>query len=173
MRQLAWGVGVVTLAACAMAPMASSQTKTGTVDVLTASSLAAHTTANIAAAKKTEKGEVSEILTRYPGHYILLSSRSKSGGAEFHGHYSDILIVLDGSGTELTGGTIVDPKQGANGEITGLRLEGATPHPLHKGDVIHLPPGTPHQAIVAPGKTLTLFVVKVEKLDDATVTTAK
>lgn len=178
MGRLTWVVGVVALTGCAMVPMAWSQgTKTqaasGAVDVLTASNLAAHAAANVAAAKKTEKGEVSEILTRYPGHYMLLSSRSKSGTAEFHAHYSDVLIVLDGEGTELTGGTIVEPKHGPNGEITGLRLEGATSHPLHKGDVVHLPPGTPHQAIVAPGKTLTLFVIKVEKLAGATVTTAK
>jgi mannose-6-phosphate isomerase-like protein (cupin superfamily) len=164
MRRLTWAVVVVALTGGAMAwsQGTAAQAAPGAVDVLTASSLAAHTAANVAAARKNEKGEVSEILAKYPGHYMLLSSRVKSGGAEFHGHYSDVLIVLDGAGTELTGGTIVDPKEGANGERTGLRLEGATAHVLHKGDVLHLPAGTPHQAIVAPGKTLTLFVIKVE-----------
>jgi mannose-6-phosphate isomerase-like protein (cupin superfamily) len=103
----------------------------------------------------------------------MISARSKSGGAEVHAHFSDFLIVVDGEGTELTGGTVVEPKEGADGETRGLRLEGATSHALHKGDVIHIPAGTPHQAIEAPGQTLTLFVIKVETPSVATGTAAK
>jgi len=34
---------------------------------------------------------------------------------------------------------------------------------LHKGDVLHIPAGTPHQAIEAPGQSITIFVIKVEE----------
>ncbi|HEX4156756.1 MAG TPA: hypothetical protein VHY48_14210 [Acidobacteriaceae bacterium] len=107
-------------------------------------------------------GSAGITLSRYPGHYIMLTARTASGGAELHKHFADFLFVIDGEGTELTGGTIVDPKEGANGEVRGTRLEGATPHVLHKGDVIHIPAGTPHQSIEPPGQTITIFVVKVE-----------
>lgn len=112
---------------------------------------------------KSGSGSVGITLSRYPGHYTMLTARSKSGGAEVHGHFADFLIVVDGEGTELTGGTVVDPKTNPNDEIRGTRLEGATPHVLHKGDVIHIPAGTPHQAIEAPGQTITIFVIKVEE----------
>jgi mannose-6-phosphate isomerase-like protein (cupin superfamily) len=130
-------------------------------DVLQLPQLAARAKALLAQARK-ENGSVSLTLSRYPGHYTMLSARTTSGGGEVHTRVSDFLIVIDGEGTELTGGTMVDPKPGDNGEIRGTRLEGATPHVLHKGDVIHIPAGTPHQAIVAPGQSITLFVIKVE-----------
>lgn len=112
---------------------------------------------------KNGNGSTGITLSRYPGHYTMLTARSKSGGAEVHGHFADFLIVVDGEGTELTGGTVVDPRNQPNGEIRGTRLDGATPHVLHKGDIIHIPAGTPHQAIEAPGQTITIFVIKVEQ----------
>ena len=108
-------------------------------------------------------GSAGITLARYNGHYTMLTARTASGGAELHGHFSDFLIVVDGEGTEMTGGTIVDRKEGANGEVRGKTLEGATPHVLHKGDVIHIPAGTPHQAIEAPGQSITIYVIKVEE----------
>lgn len=108
-------------------------------------------------------GSAGITLAHYPGHYTMLTARIASGGAEQHNHFADFLFVVDGEGTELTGGTIVDPREGAGGEVRGKRLEGATPHLLHKGDVIHIPAGTPHQSIEAPGQTITIYVVKVEE----------
>jgi quercetin dioxygenase-like cupin family protein len=71
--------------------------------------------------------------------------------------------VIAGEGTELTGGTLLNPKDQPDGEVRGTGVEGATPHILHKGDVIHIPAGTPHQAIEAPGQTITIYVVKVRE----------
>ncbi|HEX5283636.1 MAG TPA: hypothetical protein VFW30_05915 [Bryocella sp.] len=107
-------------------------------------------------------GSAGITLANYKGHYTMLTARTGSGGGELHAHYSDFLIVLDGEGTEMTGGTMVDPKEGPNGETRGKTLEGATPHVLHKGDVIHIPAGTPHQAIEAPGQSIVIYVIKVE-----------
>jgi mannose-6-phosphate isomerase-like protein (cupin superfamily) len=112
---------------------------------------------------RSGSGSAGITLARYNRHYTMLTARTASGGAELHGHYADFLFVIDGEGTEMTGGTIVDPKPGENGEVRGKTLEGATPHVLHKGDVIHIPAGTPHQAIEAPGQTITIFVIKVEE----------
>lgn len=117
-------------------------------------------------------GSAGITLARYNGHYTMLTARTASGGAELHQRFSDFLFVVDGEGTEMTGGTIVDRKEGANGEIRGKTLEGATPHVLHKGDVIHIPAGTPHQSIEAPGQTITIYVVKVEAPSTAVTNTA-
>ena len=112
---------------------------------------------------KAGNGSAGITLAEYNGHHTMLTARVKSGGAEQHTHFADFLIVVDGEGTELTGGTIVDRKDGPNGEIHGTKLEGATAHVLHKGDVIHIPAGTPHQAIEAPGQSITIYVIKVEE----------
>ena len=105
-------------------------------------------------------GSAGATLTRLPNQYTMLTTRDRSGGAELHGLWCDYLIVLQGEGVELTGGSIVDRREEADREVRGARLEGAESHPLHKGDVIFIPAGTPHQAIEAPGQNLTLFVIK-------------
>ena len=115
-------------------------------------------------------GSAGTTLARYDGHYTMLTARTASGGAELHQNWADFLIVLDGEGTEMTGGTIVDRKDGPNGETRGKTLEGATAHVLHKGDVIHIPAGTPHQAIEAPGQSITIYVIKVQAPETATGT---
>ena len=112
-------------------------------------------------------GSAGITLGHFAGHYTMLTARTASGGAELHGHWSDFLIVVDGEGTEMTGGTIVDRKDGPNGEVKGKTLEGATPHVLHKGDIMHIPAGTPHQAIEAPGQTITIYVIKVRTTEGA------
>lgn len=108
-------------------------------------------------------GSAAITLANYAGHYTMLTARTKSGGGELHGHYADFLFVIAGEGTEWTGGTLVNPKEQPDGEVRGTGVEGATPHLLHKGDVIHIPAGTPHQAIEAPGQTITIYVVKVRE----------
>ncbi len=110
-------------------------------------------------------GSSAITLANYKGHYTMLTARTKSGGGELHQHYADFLFVIAGEGTELTGGTLLNPKDQPDGEVRGTGVEGATPHILHKGDVIHIPAGTPHQAIEAPGQTITIYVVKVRELE--------
>lgn len=151
------------LAALSQTPVAPAQPEIQTApEVLNFAELAERGKALLDKARQGS-GSAGITLSRYPGHYTMLTARTASGGAELHKHFADFLFVIDGEGTELTGGTIVDPKEGANGEVRGKRLEGATPHILHKGDVIHIPAGTPHQSIEAPGQMITIFVVKVEQ----------
>jgi mannose-6-phosphate isomerase-like protein (cupin superfamily) len=109
------------------------------------------------------KGSAGITLANYNGHHTMLTARVKSGGAEQHMHFADFLIVVAGEGTELTGGTMVDRKEGPGGENHGTRLDGATAHPLHKGDILHIPAGVPHQSIEAPGQTITIYVIKVQE----------
>ena len=106
------------------------------------------------------KGSAGTTLTKFPTQYTMLTTRTASGGAELHTLWSDYLIILAGDGVELTGGTMVARQEGAGGEVRGTRLEGATSHPLHAGDILFIPAGTPHQAIEAPGQSLSVFVIK-------------
>ncbi len=163
----------MTYAACALAcaammgarnasAQAGQPAITTTPEVLNFNELAQRGKALLDKAR-SGNGSAGITLANYNGHYTMLTARTASGGAEMHGRYADFLIVIDGEGTEMTGGTIVDRKDGANGETRGKTLEGATAHVLHKGDVIHIPAGTPHQAIEAPGQSITIYVIKVEE----------
>lgn len=93
----------------------------------------------------------------------MLTVRNASGGAEVHEHYADIFFVVDGEATLTSGGTVVDPKTTAPGEIRGNSVSGGVQQKLGKGDVIHISPNTPHQLTIAKGKSFTYFVVKVKE----------
>lgn len=136
-----------------------SQPSAGTVQLWTSNDLSQQAKALLAQATASN-GSAGATLTRLPNQYTMLTTRNRSGGAEQHSKWCDYLIVLDGEGTELTGGTIIDSHEEADGEVRGTRLEGAQSHALHKGDIIFVPAGTPHQAIQAQGQSLTLFVIK-------------
>jgi len=156
--------GGIMLFGCgrAVAQEAAKPVITTTPEVLNFAELAERGKALLDKAR-AGSGSAGITLANYKGHYTMLTARTGSGGGELHARYSDFLIVLDGEGTEMTGGTMVEPKEGANGEIRGKTLEGATPHLLHKGDLIHIPAGTPHQAIEAPGQSIIIYVIKVEE----------
>jgi mannose-6-phosphate isomerase-like protein (cupin superfamily) len=168
MRQLVWVVGIIALAACSIVSPASAQgtkVKARVADLLTPSDFARLGAEQLAAAAKSPSGTASVTLATYPGHKTMLIARTKDGVAEVHANYADFLIVLEGEGTELVGGTVVDPKPQPDGETRGLRVEGATSHRLRKGDVIHIPAGIPHQTLLAPGQSMTVYAIKVATPD--------
>ena len=59
------------------------------------------------------------------------------------------------------GGTVVEGKTTAPGEIRGSGITGGTEIKMVAGDVIHIPAKIPHQMKLAPGAKVTYFVVKV------------
>ena len=108
-------------------------------------------------------GSASETLTRYPHHYTMLAFRNRAGGGELHERDADLFYVLDGHSTIMTGGELVNPKSVAPGEVRADSVKGGRSQELHPGDVVHIPAGMPHQMRVAPGDTVTYFVVKIEE----------
>jgi mannose-6-phosphate isomerase-like protein (cupin superfamily) len=113
----------------------------------------------------TGNGSASETLSTYPRHFTMLAYRSRSGTGELHQHFADIFSIVDGHATLLTGGQLIDPKVLRPGEITGTAVQRGSVQELHAGDIVHIPAGMPHQMLVAPGDTVTYFVVKVEEID--------
>jgi hypothetical protein len=56
---------------------------------------------------------------------------------------TDIIYVVEGSTTFVTGGTVVDGKTTAPDEIRGATVRDGATRRLVKGDVIIVPNGTP------------------------------
>jgi mannose-6-phosphate isomerase-like protein (cupin superfamily) len=79
------------------------------------------------------------------GNYMVHASRRDAAGqAEVHLKDADVIYVLEGATTFVTGGTVVDPKTTAPDEIRGTAVENGETRRLGKGDVIIVPRGTPH-----------------------------
>jgi glc operon protein GlcG len=93
-------------------------------------------------------------------YMVHASRRDGSGQAEVHARDADIIYVLDGSATLVTGGTVVEPKTTARDEVRGRGIEGGEARSLEEGDVVIIPAGTPHWFEKVPGR-FTYYVVKV------------
>jgi quercetin dioxygenase-like cupin family protein len=93
---------------------------------------------------------------------VQAGHRVAPGGAEIHEKDTDIFYILEGSATFITGGTAVEPKTTAPGEIRGKEITGGEEHHLAKGDVIVIPNGVPHWFKEVNG-TFVYYVVKVSK----------
>jgi mannose-6-phosphate isomerase-like protein (cupin superfamily) len=92
---------------------------------------------------------------------FMVAHREGSGQAEFHEKQADIMFISTGQATMVYGGTIVEGKTTAPGEIRGASITGGTEVNLGPGDVLHIPAKTPHQMKLAPGTQVTYFVTKV------------
>ncbi len=93
-------------------------------------------------------------------YMVHASHRDKAGVAEIHELDTDIIYVLDGTATFVTGGTAVEPKTTAPNEIRGSAIEGGVTRKLVKGDVIIVPNGVPHWFKEA-SNPFNYYVVKV------------
>ena len=77
-------------------------------------------------------------------YMVHTSRRDKPGLAEIHTLDTDIIYVMEGAATFVTGRTAVETKEIAPNEIRGSRIEGGDTRQLVKGDVIIVPTGVPH-----------------------------
>ncbi|HSE42681.1 MAG TPA: heme-binding protein [Acidobacteriota bacterium] len=99
-------------------------------------------------------------LTEVDDYKVHASHRDGAGTAEVHVRDVDIIYVLEGSATFVTGGTVVDGKTTAPGEIRGASIQGGEVRQISPGDVIVVPNGTPHWFKTVKGP-LNYYVVKV------------
>jgi glc operon protein GlcG len=94
-------------------------------------------------------------------NYMVHASRREAPGqVEVHTRDTDIIYLLDGSTTFVTGGTMVDGKNISADEIRGTSVKGGDTRRISKGDVIIVPKGTPHWFKEVQGPVL-YYVVKV------------
>jgi glc operon protein GlcG len=93
-------------------------------------------------------------------YMVHASHRDGPGMAEVHTLDADIIHVLEGSATFVTGGTVEDAKPTAPGEIRGTAISNGEERLVSTGDVLIVPAGTPHWFKSVPGP-LYYYVVKV------------
>ena len=101
-------------------------------------------------------------------HYLSILHRGGNSWAESHDQKADFYIMLEGSGTLLLGGKMVDAIQaeGRPGEWRAPRLENPRRIEARKGDLINIPVKTPHQWDLTEGESVTYVIVKVVERDE-------
>lgn len=93
-------------------------------------------------------------------YMVHASRREQPGEGEVHGRDTDVIHVLSGTATFVTGGTLVDGRTVEPDELRGPSIRGGEERRLTAGDVVVVPAGTPHWFKDVPGP-LTYYVVKV------------
>jgi len=91
---------------------------------------------------------------------VHASHRSGPGQVEIHTHDTDIIHVLKGQATLVTGGTVVAAQTVQPEEIRGTSVQGGEARRITAGDVVVVPNGVPHWFRDVPGP-LDYYVVKV------------
>jgi mannose-6-phosphate isomerase-like protein (cupin superfamily) len=137
----------------------------------------------MAAVQKTAASPVSDQAIRVVGinnEYnvsIGVVHRAKraatdTGGAIEHSQITEVYHVISGNGTLVTGGTITNPTESAatsqvvtvlNGPSTGgPAVENGTSRQLGPGDVVIIPPNTPHWFKEITSDQIVYLVVRVD-----------
>ena len=101
-------------------------------------------------------------LVAAPDLTVTGSHRDKAGQVEVHEKETDVIYIIEGDATFVTGGTVVGQKQTRPGQFVGTDVQGGEIHKLTKGDVIVVPAGIPHWFKEVP-KSVNYYVVKVLK----------
>ena len=96
------------------------------------------------------------------GAYKLDAGRREGPGeVEYHAHTVDVMHVVQGTATVLTGGEMIGVRSAGDSELRADSVTGGHAHELTVGDVLAIPAGVPHQFTEVYDPFL-YFVVKVE-----------
>ncbi len=121
----------------------------------------AHAAEMIPQARPT--GSAGDFIARYGNLGVEISVRTANGVGELHNNFDDLMIVQEGKATLVTGGSLVDPKPGADGEVRGSSVKGGESKSIGVGDVVIVPAGVPHQILLAPGTVYKSLVAKIKE----------
>jgi len=101
-------------------------------------------------------------LVTAPDLTVTGSHRDKPGQVEVHDKETDVIYMIEGDATFVTGGTAVGLTKTKAGQSVGSEIKDGEAHHLSKGDVIVVPAGIPHWfKEVRP--SVSYYVVKVIK----------
>jgi mannose-6-phosphate isomerase-like protein (cupin superfamily) len=97
-----------------------------------------------------------------PGYKVLMIQRDKTGEAEVHMEMNDTIIIERGRGTFWVGGQIRGNHEIRPTEWRGGEMSGAREYSVSVGDLLLIPAGMPHKAVVTSG-TFTYFTIKTPR----------
>jgi len=93
---------------------------------------------------KPGQGFTMASLVEADGTSAALEYWKAPGKPAVHPDEAEYATVMAGSGTLVSGGTLVAPKLRFAGLVEGDRIEGGTTRKLAVGDVFLIPAGVPH-----------------------------
>ena len=115
------------------------------------------------AERKEGQALVAERILSLAPYRATLEYRAALAPAAVHEKDAELMMVLEGSGTITTGGTLIDEKRTNQANLSGTGIAGGTAQALVKGDVIIVPEMVPHQTKPAEGGVIVLMTFHVPR----------
>lgn len=109
------------------------------------------------------KGIEGKTLGAYGNHSAAIWRRAKSGEAELHKIKTDLIVVEEGEATLIFGGTMPNARISAPNELRAASIVGGESRKIGPGDVVLIPPGTPHQFILGRSQSVAYFALKIAR----------
>lgn len=140
---LLWVGGAPFAGAAAQPAPTSPATTSQQIDFASGNEVRALVTAMLAEMKPGD-GFLWRPLVRDGSNVAAIEIWKKPGRPAVHPSEAEYAIVLEGSGTLVSGGTLVAPETRREGLVEGARIEGGTTRTLGPGDILLVPAGVPH-----------------------------
>jgi len=99
-------------------------------------------------------------LVKAPGYLATTVRRTSPDRAEVHTGVADVWYVIEGGGTLVTGGSLVQGVETEPGEIRGRSIAGGESRHIARGDFAVIPAGVPHWISKVDGKEIIYLIVK-------------
>ena len=112
-------------------------------------------------AAQTESGIGFEVPSS-AGYKVLMIRRDKTGDVEVHTRMNDTIIIERGRGEFLVGGRVAGNRLVRPNEWRGGNISGAHEYDVSAGDLLLIPAGVPHKAVITSGP-FTYLTIKTPK----------
>lgn len=143
-----------------MAIMSAVLVGSSALGVTTASREETFVSASELAAKvRSASHQVAYEIPSVTGRQVLMIRRDETGDAEVHTQLDDTIIIESGTARFRVGGTITGNHQTGPTEWRGGTMTGWREYTVSAGDLLLIPAGVPHQALVTSG-TFSYLTIK-------------
>ncbi len=115
-------------------------------------------------ARADRKGDapmVAEPILLLAPYRVQLEYRPGNAPAALHEKDAELMVVLQGAGTIVTGGKLVDEKRSNANNLSGASISGGAAQTVAVGDMLIVPANTPHQVIPTGGAPIVLMTLHV------------
>jgi mannose-6-phosphate isomerase-like protein (cupin superfamily) len=141
-------VALLTLSVWATQQRGRGQAPAGppTTTAITAAEVAA-----MISKSPADRNALGQRMLQLGTYSVNLEHRVVSQAAAVHEKEAELFYVIDGAGTIVTGGKLVDERRQNDANLQGTSIEGGTSKHISKGDWVMVPEGVPHQIPAVDG----------------------
>lgn len=128
-----------------------------------ASALTASEVAAMIAKSPADRNALGQRMLQVGTYSVNMEHRVMGQAASVHEKEAELFYVIEGSGTMVTGGKLVEEKRTNATNLSGTSIEGGVTRTISKGDWVLVPEGVPHQIPAVQGGAVTVMTLHLPR----------